>query len=85
MLTSCTAYVPAVTNITDTANVPHLTNVNSDYRNIVGYEQGILLKKRMYYTVTDPRNRPAMKIWICEGDTVRPVGGILINKFDLQH
>lgn len=86
MLTKCTAYVPAVTNVmSDTAHVPHLTNVNSDYRNIIGYEQGILLKKRMYYTVTDPRGRPEMKVRICREDTIRPIGGILISKFDLQH
>jgi hypothetical protein len=57
------------------------------HRNIVGYENGKVFKKLKYYTVTDSEGKPAMKMRIHKGDTVRPIGGVflLIDEFNLQH
>lgn len=75
LMFSCTAYKPSVTHVT------------SEHRNIVGYEQGIVLKKRLYYTVTDSRGRPAIKLLHDPDSVLRPVGHIFLlnDEWRLQH
>ncbi len=64
-----------------------LHKTNTDNRNIVGYEYGIIFKKRMYYTVTDSKGNPALRIHKRKSDTLREIGGVFLLKdeYKLQH
>lgn len=55
-----------------------LTHPTPENRNIVGYERGIIFKKRLYYKVTDSTGKPAIRIYKPEDEPLMPVGSVLM-------
>lgn len=58
---------------------------DADTRRIIGYENGIIFKKRIYYKVVDGHGHKVPRIREHPDSTLRPIDGVFFSEYTLQN